>query len=123
MLLPFLALAAVGLATPRAGADDDGARRFSATIIGVGTTFGNLHTDLPVSNLGIANGQGFLVTCGEQTFDATLADWYNDVEAGAWVGLTNPDGRLQIAINNGDADQTSGCGQGDVLTITVNAAR
>lgn len=122
MLLPLLVLAVVGFATLPAGADDDGAHRLSARIIGVGTTFGNLHTDLPVSSLGIANGQGFLVTCGEKRFEATLADWYNDVEEGAWVGLTNPDGSLQLAINNGDADRTSGCGQGDKLTITVDAA-
>ena len=91
----------------------------SATIVRVGDSYGNLETDLAAATLALSEGARFRLACGEKTFEATWAVWYGDVPEGDWLGLTNEDGNVQIAINGGDADAAAGCTTGDVLTIST----
>ncbi len=107
-----VAVVLITLGTSRAAEGE-----YTATIVRVGDTFGNLETDLDAARLGLSPGSGFTLICKDQTIGATWGTWYTDVPEGEWLGLTNEDGNVQIAINGGNADTGSGCTTGDVLTI------
>ncbi len=93
------------------------AQQFEATVLRTGDAYGNLDTDLKVADAGLAIGASFFVGCKDARYEATFVNWYGDVPEGAWLGLENGDGTLHLAINNGDADATSGCTTGDTLRI------
>jgi|GEM_PF-6539611 len=109
-LLLFLNVSVAGL----------GQTVFEGRVISVGTSFGNLDTDIAVDEMNIELGDAFTASCAGKTVKAEFVSDYADVASGAWLGLENASGMLQLAISFGDASGTLGCTQGDVVTVSVD---
>ena len=105
-----------------AGTMSAGEQTFTARVLRVGDSYGNLDTDLAAEALGLPYGAAFRLECGDRSFEATWTVWYSEVPPGDWLGLANEDGNVQLAINGDDADAVCGCGVGDVLTIRTSGS-
>jgi S-adenosylmethionine hydrolase len=94
------------------------ARTLTGKVVAVGTSFGNLDTDIPIGQLSIELGESFSARCTSKTVTAISSADYADVHSGEWLGIENEAGNLQLAISFGDASEGLGCTTGDNVTIT-----
>ncbi|MEJ2088987.1 MAG: SAM-dependent chlorinase/fluorinase [Gammaproteobacteria bacterium] len=115
--VPTLVLLVIASAASAAPASD--ARVIEGSIVGTGSGYGNLQTDIPASAMTLDQGEKFTFACKEGSFQATWVSWYSDVPEGEWLGLPGEEGRVQMAISFGDADVASGCGRGDPVRLTL----
>lgn len=115
--VPTLVLLVIAVAASAAPAPD--ARVIEGSIVGTGSGYGNLQTDIPASAMTLDEGEKFTFACKEGSFQATWVSWYSDVPEGEWLGLSGEEGRVQMAISFGDADVASGCGRGDRVRLTL----
>lgn len=116
-LVPILVLLLIASAATAAPAPE--ARVIEGSIIGTGSGYGNLQTDIPASAMTLDQGGKFTFACKDGSFQATWVSWYSDVPEGEWLGLPGEGDRVQIAISFGDADVASGCGRGDPVRLTL----
>jgi len=94
------------------------ANTLTGQVLAVGSSFGNLETDIPIDKLSIELGESFSVSCNGRTVTAVSSGDYADVHSGEWLGIENGSGNLQLAISFGDASAGLGCNTGDTVTIT-----
>ena len=87
-------------------------------VLAVGSSFGNLETDIPIDRLSIELGESFSASCNGRTVTALSSGDYADVHSGEWLGIENGSGNLQLAISFGDASAGLSCNAGDAVTIT-----
>lgn len=94
------------------------ANTLTGQVLAVGSSFGNLDTDIPIDKLSIELGESFSVSCNGRKVTAVSSADYSDVHSGEWLGIENGSGNLQLAISFGDASAGLRCKTGDTVTVT-----
>jgi pimeloyl-ACP methyl ester carboxylesterase len=82
--------------------------------------YGNLTLDFQPADLarmGIGPEDSFALDAGGKTFRVVYGRTFGSVPHGDWVGFPDPDGRVTVAINRGNAATTAGLKVGDPVTL------
>lgn len=96
-------------------------RQVKGNVAAIGAEYGNIDTDLAVSDLeplGLQKGDSFSVSFGDKTFAVYLGTTYSDVPRGDWVAFVTEMGNLRIARNFENAATTLGVEQGDTIILS-----
>jgi hypothetical protein len=89
-------------------------------VLEVHPVYGNLGLEFQPSDLarlGIEPGATFALDVRGTTFRVVYGKTFSSVPPGQWVGFADPDGRIAIAINRGNAASTARLTSGDAIRI------
>lgn len=81
-------------------------------------SFGNIETNIPGNLLsGTEEGDTFILKNGKKKYPLTYEKTYFDVRKGEGLFHSDSSGYIEIAVNKGNARETFGIGQGDLVEI------
>lgn len=83
--------------------------------------FGNLVTNLPATDLPTAPSLALTIDCDRLRLDR-LSRSYSDVHPGSFVAVIGSWDTLEIAVRDGNAAASLGCGKGAMVSVGIPAA-
>jgi pimeloyl-ACP methyl ester carboxylesterase len=95
-------------------------------VIDVHAVYGNLTLDFQptdLARLGIEPGASFALDALGTTFKVLYGKSFNSVARGEWVAFPDPDGKLAVAINFGNAASEARLKAGDPVTLRMLPAK